>query len=145
MADSFARVELHERWAGDKPDYEVLHKQMEQEGFVRYMYDGLKKVKLPTGMYRSTSKDSILLLKSKAIFAANKTGHKNEGMVWRGEEMQTWGLEVLHRVGAPLAPSPLYTKLTGVGAIAPPRRGTLLSAVGSSSNTAWETLYKLKK
>lgn len=130
MADTFARVELHERWAGDKPDYELLHGNMEQAGFVRHMYEGLKRVKLPTGMYRSSSKDSILLLQSKVAFAAAKTGHQNEGMIWRGEEMGTWGLEVVHAIAAPLTPPALYTTLAAIGA--PPSRPTLLSTLSAS-------------
>ena len=95
MADSFVRVELHERWSGDKPDYELLHRSMEQEGFARYMYEGAKKVQLPTGMYRSTLNASILAVKAKAIFAANKTGYANEGVISRGEEHASWNLKQL--------------------------------------------------
>jgi len=154
MADTFARVELHERWAGDKPDYDALHKHMEQEGFVRYMFEGLKKVKLPTGMYRSSLNGSILLLKSKAVFAAAKTGHKNEGMIWRGEDMQTWGLEVMLTIPAPLAKTSTLIALASLGRLpsgptlltglsappAPPLRGLASSLLSSTpdSNREWE-------
>jgi hypothetical protein len=143
MADTFARVELHERWAGDKPDYELLHGKMEEAGFVRYMYEGLKRVRLPTGMYRSSAKDGILLLKAKLVFAAGKTGHRNEGMVWRGEEMTTWGLAVVHTIGMPLAPPPLVAKLNQVGVTPPPRRSALLSSAPSTDRD-WENLFGLK-
>jgi hypothetical protein len=130
MADTFARVELHERWAGDKPDYEALHTNMKEVGFERYMYEGSTKVKLPTGMYRSSSQYSLLLLKSKVAFGATKTGHKNEGMIWRGEEMMTWGLEVMPTIAAPQPPASLYTALAAIGA-PPSPRPTLLSALSS--------------
>jgi hypothetical protein len=129
MADTFARVELHERWAGDKPDYDALHANMKEAGFERYMYEGLKKVKLPTGMYRSSSQDSVLFLKSKIAFAAIKTGHKNEGMIWRGEEMMTWGLEVIHQIAAPVPPASRYITLAAIGAS--PSRPPLLSTLSS--------------
>jgi hypothetical protein len=127
MADTFARVELHERWAGDKPDYDALHANMNEAGFERYMYEGSKKVKLPTGMYRSSSQYSLLLLKSKVGFAATKTGHKTEGIIWRGEEIMTWGLEIVPTMAAPVPPTSFYTALAAIGMTAPPSRGTLLT------------------
>jgi hypothetical protein len=142
MADTFARVELHERWVDDKPDYDALHKHMEEAGYVRYMYEGLKRVKLPTGMYRSSSKDGILLLKAKVVFAANRTGHRNEGMVWRGEEMASWGLEVLSTLTVPPAFKPLASvisaKLSDVGKPLPIPGVPVLKM-------DWESVFKLKK
>jgi hypothetical protein len=91
--DTFARVELHEGYAGDKPDYELLHTAMSAAGFARYFIVGLKKKFLPTGMYHSSSANSLPDVLTAVERAAAKTGHTSEGVITRGDLTLTWGLK----------------------------------------------------
>ena len=90
---TITRVELHEIFPGDKPDYDLLHTAMSEAGFQRYFFAGMKKKWLPTGTYHTYKTDSLSDLLSAVQRAAAKTGHRSCGIIFRGTEERDWGLK----------------------------------------------------
>jgi hypothetical protein len=99
MSEVFARVELHEG-PNTKPDYDVLHIEMNKVGFSRYRTDDANqaaKQVLPTGMYVrlvSTAVD-MASLTQQVRKAADDTGFSNCGVVIGLLQVRTFGLETV--------------------------------------------------
>jgi hypothetical protein len=89
----FARIELHERPDGTKPDYKVLRENMALQKFSHELLDGFRFLSLPTGEYVTTalmSLDNALLLVKRA---ADQTGFENCGVITSAEGHRHFGLK----------------------------------------------------
>ncbi len=117
----FARVELHERPDGTKPDYKVLRENMALRKFSHELLDGFRFLSLPTGEYVTTaplSLDTALLLVKRA---ADETGFENCCVIASTEGFRHFGLKArpipgLFKPGPapvkPLAPaSPVFSEI----------------------------------
>jgi hypothetical protein len=151
----FIRVELHQRWAGDKPDYDQLHTGMSGAGCDRYVYlDGVK-LALPTGTYVRVLGGSLPDIRTAVMNAVAKTGHDSCGILTRGDETLAWELKPMPTpaltnpffsslFAAPLEPeprNPFSSLFAGPPAPPPSPLKSLLGAVPTQPNTSLSSLF----
>lgn len=139
---AFVRVELHEKESGEKPDYDLLHTEMDKEKFDRFISEASIQKLLPTGCYFSRDRRRLSEVKEAARRAAGRTGFMSEGVATQGDEMEHWGLKekrvqaprpVAGRIPPPpthpsqAVPKPPSTRLTSTPGLLGPKAKLLLT------------------
>lgn len=98
MAKFTTRVTLHKDEISKEPlgwdEYEILHEEMEEEGFVRTIIDNKTKIEyhLPKAEYNKIGNFTIEQVLSSAENAVNKTGKNYSILVTKGNRYWS-GLE----------------------------------------------------